>query len=429
MQLVQNSPPGNPLDLSEIRTRIVNVLSRKDCVSCMRVSRDWFLDFAPAVWHTIDFDKDATALSSLSTEVLDKYAGFISQTILKTTENIRSLQHYKVDSIKLIKTMLPVEQRRWGRHYLHVNDLFPSFLSPLDSGVSISHGSRLRVLTLSRLCVTREGFSSLLRFSPCLDDLTLNQVLVMYHKPTIPIFTGSKLKYLHASLAEVSSSDNEDPSAPCLLHHFPLLEQWDITSLSQPSGRAIDIIELDVSAMCPLLKTITLGSKDEDAISKLLLNSFDGLQSCTLSAKNLTMSTAVGLVSQLYTLTSLIITDEMQDESSTQWLWLVLKLCRHLQFISLESIVCDLEKIGKHRLRCSDLRELRLRIQGFDTPEDIDRCIMQLCAWRRSCDDAETQFKETDSISTRVARHLLQFKKLTTVWFGTKDYYIRPSTA
>ncbi|KAF9121419.1 hypothetical protein BGW39_010553 [Mortierella sp. 14UC] len=111
MQIVQEPSPGKPLDLPEIRTRIASFLSRKDCVSCMRVSRDWFFDFAPCVWHTIDFGNYSTAFSSLATNVLDKYASFISQTLnITELSHIQALQHYKVDSIQSMKVYL---QETW----------------------------------------------------------------------------------------------------------------------------------------------------------------------------------------------------------------------------------------------------------------------------------------------------------------------------
>lgn len=49
-----------PLDLSEIRTRIALFLSNAERLSCMRVNKAWFKDFAASIWHTIDFDDDQT---------------------------------------------------------------------------------------------------------------------------------------------------------------------------------------------------------------------------------------------------------------------------------------------------------------------------------------------------------------------------------
>ncbi|KAF9121420.1 hypothetical protein BGW39_010554 [Mortierella sp. 14UC] len=185
---------------------------------------------------------------------------------------------------------------------------------------------------------------------------------------------------------------------------------------------------MDVST-CPLIKTISIGCDNTDTMSSLLLSFFEDLQSCTLSAQNLTMPITLGLIGHHETLTKLTIMDEVPNESAMRCLQLVLKLCLHLQVLSLESIVYDMERVRKHRWGFLDLQELRVRIKDLDASQDIDRCIAQLRAWRRSGSTEGTQSLETDTVSTRVARHLLQFKKLTTIWLGTKVYYIRPSTA
>ncbi|KAG0367593.1 hypothetical protein BGX24_003166 [Mortierella sp. AD032] len=464
MQLGSKNHPSNPFDLPEIRVIIARYLTRSDCRSCMRVSHDWFLDFASFVWHTIDFSKDATAFSSVSPDVLGKYGGFISQAInISEVRHIQSLQHFKVDSIQTMNIILPdswlyremlsdlhlrcrgsivslnicsnppnpntlENQRKWAVHYIHVNDFFATFPPSLDGTFTASQRSHLRVLSLKRICVTREAFSSLLRFSPRLDELTLSQVMVMNHKPSIPLYTESKVRHLSASFAQVFSHDTEDQAAPSLLHQFPLLEKWDITSLALPIERTIDISQLDFSTWCPLLQTITFARNNTDLMSSLLLNAFTGLKSCTLSAQNITMSTAFGLVVHHETLISLIINGDIQDNSSLQYLALILRLCRHLQTLSLESIVCDFEKVYKSLSGSLGLRELRVRFKGFDAPQDIDSCIQQVCDWRRSGNITSIQPKYDDSISTRVAHFLVSLKQLRTVWLGTKVYYLPPSS-
>ncbi|KAK3830702.1 MAG: hypothetical protein J3R72DRAFT_495808 [Linnemannia gamsii] len=352
MKRTRKNRPSNPFDLPEIRVLVARHLTRSDCRSCMRVSRDWFHDFAPAVWHTIDFSKDATAFSKISLDVLGKYAGFISQAInISEVKHIQSLRHFKVDSIQTMKIRILsncvyrevlsdlylrcrrsivsldistnppfpnalMNQRMYNDHYIHVNDFFASFLPSPDGVVAASQSSHLRVLSLSFICVTREAFSSLLRFSPCLDELTLNQIIVMHHITSIPLYTESKVRHLHASFAQVFSNDTEDPTAPSLLHHFPLLEKWDITSLVLPIEHIIDVNKLDFSTWCPVLQTVTFASNNMELMSSLLLNSFTGLKYCTLSAQNLTKSTALGLIVHHETLISLTIKGEIQDHSS-----------------------------------------------------------------------------------------------------------------
>ncbi|KAK3833158.1 MAG: hypothetical protein JOS17DRAFT_741693 [Linnemannia elongata] len=464
-QLVTTSSPNSPLDLPEIRVRVASFLLRKHCLPCMLVSRAWFQDFAPSVWHTIDFEKDATAIAATTPEVLDKYGCFVSQTLnISTLGHIQALQHVKVNSIAAMKIQLPGDwlwramlsdlirrsngsitslhfwcqppqpdtfekQRNEARYYMHVNDIFAPFPSSTDTRLNASLGTRLRSLSLKLICLTREGFSSVLQYSPLLDDLTLERVMIMYHKPGIPLYTGSALRYLTADFAQVWCNDGLDSSAPCLFLQFPLLEKWHLTSLAQPSNRLIDLNNLEFSSWCPLLKTVTFGSHETEAMSTLLLNNFQDLKSCTLPAKALAMPTALGLVSHLDSLTTIRITGEAQDATSTQMLGVIVKLCRNLQVLSFESIVCDVETFKKFRWGSKDLGELRVRFKDLHTPQDIDGCIKQLCSSRRSGSIVATRSMDKNAIAARVAQHLFQFKKLTTVWLGSRDYYLPRSSA
>ncbi|KAG0296143.1 hypothetical protein BGZ97_004624 [Linnemannia gamsii] len=466
MQLSPHNRPSNPLDLPEIRSHIARFLNCKDCLSCMRVSRDWSHDFAPYVWHTIDFAKDATAFGKVTTETLDKYGGLIAQILnIASAENLQALQHSKVDSIKSMDVRLPnnwlyrellsdlilrcsgsvkdliiqsaspnpntfEEQRKWSTHFLHVNDIFTVYPPILPGQGPISnYECCLRALALWYVCITREGLSSLLRCCPSLDELTLVRVMLICHKPSLTLYTGSRLRYLSASLQQVYCNDTEDPKAPCLLLHFPLLKEWKISWMIRPTQWPTDTIPDAFSEWCPHFKTVTFATESTEIMKDLLLNSFNDLESCTLSSKNLEISTALGLLSHLDSMTSLTITDDKQDKEVTQMVFLIVKLCRNLQVLSIESIVCDVEIVEKARWACQDLRELRVRFKGLDSPRDIEGCIRQVCGQRRSGRDETYVSRSLDqgSILGRIAQFLLQFKQLKTVWLGTKNIYLPPS--
>ncbi|KAH7034405.1 hypothetical protein BKA57DRAFT_476086 [Linnemannia elongata] len=460
MQLVTTSPSTKALDLPEIRVRVASFLLRKDCLPCMRVSRAWFQDFAPAVWSTLDFANDATAFAKVTPEVLEKYGGFISQALnISTFEHVQALQHVKVNSITTMKIQLLgdwrwrallsdllrrshgsitsltfgchrpnpdkfEEQRRHAHYYMQVNDIFAPFPSSTDPRSNASLGTRLKSLSLTHVCLTREGFSSILQYSPLLDELTLVRVMLICHKPGIPLYTGSALRYLTSDFGQVWCNDNLDPSAPCLLLHFPLLEKWHITSLFSDGKQAIDLNNLDFSSWCPFLKTVAFKSSNTEAMSALLLKNFKALESCTLPAKTLAMSTTLGLVSHLESLTIIRITGEIQDATSTHLFSVIMKLCRNLQVLSFESLVCDVEAVERYPWGCKELEELRVRFKGLDTPQDIDGCIKKLCSSRRSSGIIVTRPMDTDTISSRIAQYLLQFKQLRTVWLGGRDYYL-----
>ncbi|KAH7034406.1 hypothetical protein BKA57DRAFT_476087 [Linnemannia elongata] len=474
MQLVPNNPPNNPLDLPEIRTRVATFLKRKDCLSCIRVSRDWFHDFVPSVWHTIDFKTDAAAFTAVTPEVLEKYGGFIAQALdVEGPERLSALQHSRVDSIRTMDVSLPSswvyrellsdlmlrcsgsikdlrirssppdpdtfeEQRKWACHYMHVNDVFAQFPPSPGQGLTPNQGSCLRVLSLSRVCITREGFSALLRGSQNLEDLALFRVVIIRHKPTVTLYTGSNLRYLSASVAQVWCNDEEDPLAPCLLLHFPLLKAWDILLLDRPKHWTSKTSSppANFSTWCPSLKTINFGvlldrfgAKRIKIMTDLLLNSFEDLEACIFSAGNLDSSSALGLISHQETLTSVTITNRIQDaEDATamRWVHLIMKLCGNLETFSFEGMECDVDKcVWGSR----DLKGLRVMFEGLEATQDIEGCVKQLCGLRQAGGVVGAQPMAKDTISSRVAKHLMQFKKLRTVWLGTKDYYLPPFSA
>ncbi|KAG0274534.1 hypothetical protein BGZ95_009687 [Linnemannia exigua] len=466
MQLAQKIHQGNPLDLTEVRSRIALFLGRSDCLACMRVSRDWFRDFVRPVWHTIDFSKDALAFSTLSSDTLNKYGGYISDALnITILQNVQALQHAKVDSLKVLQVHLgknwlfrsmlsdllrrshgsttslsfrgdtPVpdtldEQRNRAINYMSVNDMFAPFPSFTDRGSGANFGSRLTTLSLTHICFTREGFSSLLQYCPSLDKLALDRVIILYHKNTIPLYTGSKLRFLSSSFAQAWVLDTLDVTAPHLLNHFPLLEQWNITSLGRPSTwMTTDPIRVNFSLCCPLLKTITFGGTENTRmISDLLQTNFKDLESCRLSVHSLDMSTTLGLIGHLDTLTSITITDKLQVAEPMPWFYLIPKVCRRLQVLSLESFALDIECVEENRWGCQDLRELRVQFKDLDAPHDIDACLKKVCDRKRIGGAAPSRPMDKDITLTRVHQHLLQFKKLRIVWLGTKDYYLPPST-
>lgn len=200
MQLVTTIPSTNALDLSKIRALVASFLQRKDCLPCMRVSRAWFQDFAPAAWHTIDFANDATVFAKVTPEILDKYGRFISEAFnTSSVDHLQLLQHSKVYNLKVIKCQLvhscmhhlmlsdtfrrsqeslqsldiqarapnpdtPVEQRRHGQHFLYAMDAISSPVPslPLGTGTGHGRGGGLRSLNLLYINITRETFSGFL---------------------------------------------------------------------------------------------------------------------------------------------------------------------------------------------------------------------------------------------------------------------------
>ncbi|KAG0281532.1 hypothetical protein BGZ96_001099 [Linnemannia gamsii] len=435
----------------------------------MRVSRDWFKDFAPVTWRTLDFCNGKGNIGGNSTTI-DKYGGFITHTLnISALEDILTLQHAKVNALQTVQVRLThnciYRELVWDlisrcggsirtmdlhcdpppsdsfqetnlKYFIRFNDMFaPPCLSPSTNGggITTSHGSRLTELSLKYVCLTREGFSSMLQRSPSLDRLVLYRVIIIGHSDSVPLYTGSSLRYLSASLNQIYAFDTKG-CAPCLLLHFPLLQEWNISWMYPPNHWTIGPAYKDFSSWCPQLKTITFGTEGTEPISRLLVNTFDTLESCTISGECLTASTALGLISHKDTLTSIIIKDRSPRDDWMHWFHVIPRLCLHLQVLSLEPLEFDSETLDSFQWGCKDLRELRVRFKNlgdigeYSVSSDVDECLMQLCDWRRFGGGAAlVRFKERETIKTRICHYLFQFKKLRTVWLGTKDYYLPPS--
>ncbi|KAF9432667.1 hypothetical protein BGZ76_010497, partial [Entomortierella beljakovae] len=82
----------------------------------------------------------------------------------------------------------------------------------------------------------------------------------------------------------------------------------------------------------------------------------------------------------------------------------------------------DMDEVEKGRWVCRDLKNLKVGIKGLDTVEMINATIDKYREGRRLMMGSGSQSTITvdDSIEARLAKHLLQFESLETIWFGTK---------
>ncbi|KAG0279866.1 hypothetical protein BGZ95_012033 [Linnemannia exigua] len=467
MVLIQRRPPYPFLGIPEIRDRIASYLDRKDCLSCIRVSIEWHHYFLRPIWETIDFEKDDATFDKATSEVLAKYGGFISQVVnISDLGHLQALQHSKINALKVIKAQVSVssiyqqilsdtiqrsegslqlidlfaepsipdtlmEQRKHGKHYFNISYTISSTLN------LPGEGKGLTTLLLTRLCLSRESFSSLLQRCPSLRELTLNQVSLFNHMPSLTLFTGSKLQCLVASFSQVWDLDPHDLSAPSLLTHFPLLEKWHVPSLARSCNASLAVMRQDISRYCLVLKHIRFDQGDPAMASTLLAKTFGGLETCVLSARVLAASTILGLAAHQNSLTSLYITKAcapiftdvvredgtLRDATTAQWLYMIPRLCHRLRVLSLESFVCDIEDIENNVWACTDLQELGLCVKDLDSVQDIEACIKHVCNQRRAPRTVDLErFQNSETIVARTARYLLRFKYLKTVCLGTQAY-------
>ncbi|KAG0293933.1 hypothetical protein BGZ96_002047 [Linnemannia gamsii] len=339
----------NPLENPKIRTRIALFLSSKDCIACMQVSRDWFQDFVRPVWHTIKFPRDRK-FQTIDPKVLNNYGQFIKQVRnISLHDELKSLQHAKIDSLTAVSFVLEGD---W--HYRElVADLIRRCCSlPAMPSTDVEYGLRLNYLSLSRSCITREGFSALLQCSPVLQILKLFQVVVLRYNASLNLFRKSSIIYLEAPLGEILMPDPQLPGSPSLLVHMPLLQEWTFTSLERPTTWTDDTLRKELSDNCRLLKSLrfdkTTTTTSTGEIASLVLKCAQKLESCTFSAQDLNLAMAFACISHLDTLTSLTITvkKSLVDISyAMEWVYYIPKLCSNLKVLSIQEVVLEMKEI------------------------------------------------------------------------------------
>ncbi|KAG0065471.1 hypothetical protein BGZ89_008295, partial [Linnemannia elongata] len=404
--------PKNPLDLSEIRALVAPHLDRKDLVICSRVSRDWFNDFVGHVWHTIDMTKDKKFVS-IGPEHLHKYGHCIRQVFnVHTFDHVKTLQHPKMDSLTTMSvvniinpfhrtlefdlirrcnaTLTELDIRGQAppsnssrkiperdENYFDIGILSSSLMSSMGSSTI---GNRLTSLTLTGIWFSHEGFTNLLRSSPTLRKLALSKVGIVHYTGKFDEFKDSSVTSLHASLAEICMPDPGPGWAPSLLNQFSRLEEWHLPAVDRSKNWGNDPdFRRELRRCCPRLKTLRFDQvANTDKLSDLLLDSFIGPESCTFSAKNLSNSMVLSLVSHSNTLTTIIITDKCINAVAMRWLYLVPKSCSRLRVLSMRQLVLDMETVKENEWRCVDLTELHVRFEGLEDTQLIDGCIKDM---------------------------------------------------
>ncbi|KAF9128097.1 hypothetical protein BG015_004400 [Linnemannia schmuckeri] len=445
----------HPLCLPEIRARIAGFLTKKDCLSCMCVSRKWLMDFAGPIWHTVDFDKDKLFLE-IPPEVILKY-GHLIRNVVKVfkEDHIMALQNPNIASVKQLQffvtqnklsLILFFDLVRYHRQSLTTLRISGELIrtatldEQLKTGIylsldTVAPGSGLTKLTLAEVCMTHRAFSSALRYCPSLRSLTLLNVIFLAYNPMLERFRHTGLKSLVTTRHQVwSNGEGLLPGAQSLLAHFPALEMWKMLNSPVESVEVLKKLKAELMTNCPHLKRVQFVTTEQDRITSYLDNGFYGLESVTFGYIAFNQAVLLGLLEHQATLTSIILTPSTAkvepstpDEIATskKMIGLILKSCQHLCILSVEGHQMDVSFFENERVACMDLQELRVRFCGLGTTSLVDECLETLARWRKnSAGTVGAHDKGGESIGDRVCCQLMQFKKLKIIWLGTKDYYL-----
>ncbi|KAK3833275.1 MAG: hypothetical protein J3R72DRAFT_453428 [Linnemannia gamsii] len=452
--MVLTKKPNHPLDLPEIRTRIASFLRNKDCISCMCVSKDWLGDFVGPVWNTIDFESD-DVFSEISPEAILKYGQHVRSVLnVLKEEHIAALQHPAIASLKRVEFMVTnnklslahfldiVRRHRESMEILLVSASLvteESFDEQREIGIylnldALNPTTSLTTLTLHSVCITRSAFSSILESSPCLKTLALSDTIILASHPLLSLFRHQSLRLLKASSTQVWTNDDLNPHSPSLFVHFPTLHQWSIPdSYHVASIESMKKLRAELSANCPALKSVSLLDTDSCGVTDYLDNVFYRLKHCSFPYSALNSAVLLALLEHQHTLTTIVMTVHKAVEPSTpdsvqaskKIIGLLLKSFRRLTTLSITGHRMDLNSMEEQEVVCDDLKELRVRFHGLDTSVAIDSCLSRLSNRKKlgvGLVDASDGGGET--IGKRVCQQLMRFRKLKTVWLGTRDYHL-----
>ncbi|KAI8595639.1 hypothetical protein EDD21DRAFT_390672 [Dissophora ornata] len=474
--------PENPLHIPEIRSRISRLVSVKDAISCVRVSKDWYKDFIFPIWYAVDF-KVHTTFDRLSADVISKHGHHIRIVEnLKTQPQLNALIHPNIKNVQVLYLTCATSARfrilcmdlisNNNRSlkdltfkidiYAKSSDLSARMIS-MDALIPRSSASLLSRIKLHGVCFSRNSFASLLRGCPLLTSVYLQEDVAMLSGSSIDSFQHTGVTTLIASIKNVFKPDPESEVLPLgltLLVHFPNLTCWYCYSVERALVVSVERIKAEARICCPKASKLNTGKTTSPVLFDLVANAFNNLNAVTFVYERLSMDVIVALLFHRATLQD-VTTFRNSNQSKTEQdsvlsledpfqvsgraLQLLPRSCPNLTVLSIELHEMDMDFVEEEEWVCRGLQQLRVRIRSLDTEEKVNRThqlwmegIMkknkkvleegqekrtgQEKGCNMSAESPANGIKEI-SIEERVARHLLKFDQLESVWLGTRTFY------
>ncbi|KAK3845410.1 MAG: hypothetical protein J3R72DRAFT_418446 [Linnemannia gamsii] len=341
--------------------------------------------------------------------------------------------------------------------------------------------SKLKTLTLTYLCLTQHGLVAILQASPSLTELRLVGTDIVGRSKRS--FRHSGVTVLATWLKNIIQTDTdhvEDYDGPSLLAYFPSLQALHICDLKEPwltrmattttssevttttpTSRINSRIKKVLTDNCPNLTIFQLQGETGAIIPQFCLNTPRQLTKIAFHYPHTTTETIIAILQHQSTLQAVSIfcmdnifitsrdrvvavKDHFRDSGHV--LQLLPRSCPRLEVLSVHLHEMDMDIVERNGWICKGLRVLRVRIKELDTEAKISRALGLWYEWlkvksRRSSTSAgerggsggcagEGEGEEgmsllDRSIEARVARHLLQFEKLETIWLGYKTWSLR----
>jgi hypothetical protein len=461
----------HPLLVPGIVLHISRFVSRKDSMSCTRVCKAWNDLFSSVVWHSIDFKSQKTFINVDPTAVRKHGHHIRVVKHVRKVSHLQALHNPSVCRLSTLSILLSSEvsfQAYCGdllrRNATTITNLdiraqdqsltaFPFDTIFLPPGSQTA--SRISVLEIHALPMTRDGFSTLLKMCPVLKSLHIAKT-ILFFSPYSEHCQHAELVELKAPLEQIFEWNSTSSTDPSILVHFPQLRTLHTWFSEAPSSLPFGDMKTKFAQCCPLLKEVTLAT-NVVVTTSLLTQTFKSLSRITV--KKISSSVVMAILAHQRTLQEitcfnrnkgyyeqddiLVLDDEDEPPLSGWELQLIPQTCSRLTKMMLPCYDMDMDEIEATPWACTELEALFIRIGGLHTDEKIDQVISLLKSYRSTRKHVENLVRAPlppraisnevmkvvipgDSIEERVARHLARFEKLQMVWLGNKIRDTKP---
>lgn len=335
------------------------------------------------------------------------------------------------------------------------NFVITSTFIPLPSAASFPGPSKIMTLKIEQLCLTHDDLVDILQGCPALSDLRLLYTSLTgtpskSFQHTGVTFFGSDRRTLFGSnyalqpnaIAWRITSGVETPHTS-LLSYFPNLATLSVCNYTPEATFPSAEIKETILKHCPHLTGFQLEDITGAIVFEFLANISDKVTQLVFRHFNMSMEMIKSILlhqNSLMTLRHFSIPGfSFEDERMAlvathsqalgSQLQLIPRKCSRLRVLDLHFFEMEMDAVERGEWACKDLRLLRVRVKGLDTKDKILKAIelwRAECRRRRKEKAATVMEMEEDvtdlSIEARVARHLLKFEKLSSVWLGYKTW-------
>ncbi|KAF9570585.1 hypothetical protein EC968_001660 [Mortierella alpina] len=479
----------DPLALPEIRSLVGSYLSNRDALACSQVCKDWAKDFVRSIWHTIDFNTHK-AFPELDPEIIQKYSYYIL-----AVKNITQPAH--LEALKAIKDhqlwTIGVMMYRNDQFVSDCYDLIRRHNTTLRvASIALKHTryrtpqsfqldallpntstvpfvappcSKLKDLMIEKCVISRATLSTILRRCPELRLLDLWSTQVTPNDDqSVDDFQHPGVKDFVSKISDCVFTDQTLPErSRSLFIHFPNLKTFSTYGGSNERLPVLQFKE-EVERWCPRLDALQTNRSSWRPMVQIMVHGFRSLEYIRFASDKLTPDVVLAMLRHkdslrfltAFTPTQLTVAEFFDQaqvppvaDNVPEAMWMtqsLLRKCHKLEEFWLPELAMSMEEVEKMEWGCKGLKDLRIRIEGLDTAESIDRVIGLLKAGRREnrpkggCMDytdrekiavvspspdstertpaeGEQEYRQL-ALEERVVRHLLKLDKLRILWLG-----------